>query len=164
MSSTTSPAHTPPTSLEDRVVALSIGSLGLIAFAYDLFGLGYAWQSGSLIAVGRGISAMALGWICGWYFTVKFPPTNSILLQGLFSLSGHVVAVITAICAASLMLVLDVVGADPHKATFFGITAVTFAPVAAWFATQLDEERSVHIVSGFGIGALTYIVVLGVPS
>ncbi len=142
----------------------SVGTFGLIALAYDPTALHAAHSLGDMVSLARGISAMALGWISGWYLTMKFSPTNSLLMQVFFQLSGAVVAGITALSAASMMGIFDLIGADPERATFFGITAVTFAPVAAWFATKLDEERSVHVVSGFGIGALTYIVVLGVPT
>ena len=154
---------TPRVTLERAVVWLVIGSLGLLAAAYDGLGLYAAWARGGAIEVARAFSAVTLGWMCGWYFTLKFQPTHRLLLTNLMNLSGHLIAVLAAITGFALMGALELVGADPHQATVSSLAAVTFAPVAAWFATQLHDERSVHLLSGFGIGALSYIVLFGVP-
>lgn len=148
---------------EKAVIVFVIAALGLMALVYDSLGLYTCWRDGGLVDAGRAISAMALGWMCAWYFTMKFKPTNGFLVEWFFTLAGHVVAIVACGVAMSLMLLVDVIGTDPQKATFLGLTSVTFAPIAAWFSTQIAHDRSVHVLSGFGIGALTYIVVFGLP-
>lgn len=149
--------------LEPAVVRSVITAMAGLAVAYDGMGLLAAWQGGGLVDVGRAISAVALGWMCGWYLTVKFQPTHRWLLNTFLSWAGHAVALCAAAMAMALMGLVDLLGADAQRATFLGITSVTFAPVAAHFATQLTEDRSVHLVSGVGIGALAYVVLLGIP-
>ncbi|MCB9761177.1 MAG: hypothetical protein H6739_15155 [Alphaproteobacteria bacterium] len=150
-------------SLERGVVRAVIGVLGVVAMSYDGVSLAAAWELGGLGAVGRAISAIGLGWMCGWYFTVRFQPTSGWLRNTLFAWTGHVVAGITAMCAGLFMGVMDLLAPQADEMSFFGLTTVTFAPVASYFATQLSDDRSVHMVSGFGIGALTYVVLFGVP-
>ena len=149
--------------LERAVVRLVIGVLGLVALAYDLLGLSVAWSGAGLSGLGRAISAIGLGWMCGWYFTVRFEPTTGWLKSSLFSWAGHVVAILTAWAAMLFMAAIDWLAPSDGKMSYFGLTSVTFAPVASWFATQLSEDRSVHLVCGFGIGALTYVVMFGPP-
>ncbi|MCB9796299.1 MAG: hypothetical protein H6741_26695 [Alphaproteobacteria bacterium] len=150
-------------SLERGVIRAVIGVLGLIALGYDGLSLAAAWDLGGLLATGRAISAIGLGWMCGWYFTVRFQPTSGWLQHHVLAWAGHVVAALTAACAAVFMGLMDLLAPSGGDMSYFGLTTVTFAPVASYFATQLSDDRSVHLVSGFGIGALTYVVLFGVP-
>lgn len=149
--------------LERAVVVTVIGSLGVIAAGVDLVGLWMSWQSGGLLALSRALSAVGLGWMCGWYLTARFQPTSGWLRHVLLSWAGHIIAAVTAGLALLLMALLDLMAPHAGEVGFFGLTAVTFAPVASYFATQLSDDRSVHLVSGFGIGALTYVVLVGLP-
>ena len=134
-----------------------------MAFLYDLLGLGHAWDEGGLVGGGRALSAVALGWMCGWYFTVRFEPTSALLRSSLAIVAGHFVATCCAVNAWVTLGALDWLGASPERATFLSVSFVTFAPVAAYFATQLSRDRAVHLVAGTGIGALSYVVLFGVP-
>lgn len=149
--------------LERAVIRTVTAVFGLLAGAYDLLGAAHAWSEGGLVAAGRALSAIGLGWMCGWYFTVRFHPTSWVLRSSLATLTGHVVASITAINAWLVLAALDWLGARPDRASFVSLTAVTFAPVASFFATQISRDRAVHLVCGFGIGALSYVVLFGVP-
>ena len=149
--------------IERIVVFVCIGTMALMALAFDVISLWEATITGGLRAAGRGIAAIALGWICGWYFTIKFAPTRHFLSGFFFQLGGHFVAMLSGIAGIITMIVVGCVGSDPNKATFLGITTVTFIPIASFFSTQLSEDRSVHMLCGFGIGALLYIVMFGMP-
>lgn len=151
------------TSLERSVIRTFLLVFGLMACAYDLVGLRQAWDLGGLIGAGRGMSAVGLGWMCGWYFTVRFAPTTGLLRNTLLQLAGHLVSSFCMLNAWLLLGTLDWLGASPDRATFLSIGFVTFAPVAAYFATQLNQERAVHMVAGMGIGGMSYVVIFGMP-
>ena len=118
------------TNLERAVVRSFIGAFGAMAFVYDLLGLGHAWRAGGLVGGGRALSAVALGWMCGWYFTVRFEPTSALLRSSLMILAGHFVATACAMNAWITLGLLDWLGASPERATFLSVSFVTFAPVA----------------------------------
>lgn len=157
------PLPTPATSdMERPLVLVVIGALAAFAAWFDATALSWAFTQG-IVAVGRGGAAVALGWIAGWYLTCRFEPTHSLLVHGFLTLAGYVVAAVTAAGAFSALALIDLLGADPERSPYLAITAVTFAPVASWFATRLDDTRSVHVVAGLGMGGFGYLVLLGVP-
>lgn len=149
--------------LEPAVIRCVIGLFASVAVLYDGVGLLACLDEGGLIGVGRGLSAIGLGWMCGWYFTVRFSPTSVFLRHSFFELAGHLVAMACAPLTWLALGLLDSVGASAGRASFTSMMFVTFAPVAAWFATQLSRDRAVHFVAGVGIGALSYVVFFGVP-
>lgn len=149
--------------LEPAVIRSVIGLFSAVAVLYNIVALLSCWDDGGLIGVGRGLSAVGLGWMCGWYFTVRFSPTSLFLRHSFFELAGHLVAMLCAPLAWVALGILDSVGASAGRASFTSMMFVTFAPVAAWFATQLSRDRAVHFVAGVGIGALSYVVFFGVP-
>lgn len=157
------PAPPESPSLERAVVRGFIGVFSALALVYDLLGLLHASGEGGLVGGGRALSAVALGWMCGWYFTVRFEPTSALLRSSLMILAGHLVATVCAINSWLMLGLLDWLGASPERATFLSVSFVTFAPVAAFFTTQLSRDRAVHLVAGTGIGALSYVVLFGVP-
>ncbi len=88
--------HIQQNRLETIVIVFVIAILGLLAMAYDMVGLYAAYQQGGMLAVGRGISAVALGWMCAWCRvgdliagtrvecsgkTVDMPDSDSILIR-----------------------------------------------------------------------------------
>lgn len=159
----TTESDPPSESLEPTVIRWVIGLFALAAFAYNALALWACWDQGGLLDIGRGLSAVGLGWMSGWYFTLKFSPTSVLLRHGFFELAGHFVAMICAGFAWLGLGILDSLGAAANRGSFTSMMFVTFMPVAAWFATQLSRDRAVHFVSGVGIGALSYVVFFGVP-
>ena len=149
--------------LEPAVIRSVIGLFSAVAVLYNIVALLSCWDDGGLIGVGRGLSAVGLGWMCGWYFTVRFAPTTGLLRNTLLQLAGHLVSSFCMLNAWLLLGALDWLGASPDRATFLSIGFVTFAPVAAYFATQLNQERAVHLVAGMGIGGMSYVVLFGMP-
>lgn len=137
---------------------------GMFGFAlwFDVMSLQHALTEG-MVPAARGVAAIALGWMFGWYLTTRFEPTHRFLVQAVFTMAGYVVAGVTCACSFLTLAAIDVLGADPGRSPFVAMTAVTFAPVSSFFATRLDQGRSIHVVAGMGIGACSYIVLLGVP-
>jgi hypothetical protein len=149
--------------LETAVIVFVIGLIGISSVVYDGASVWHLGQQEGLAGAGRGLCAAAQGWMCGWYLTMKFPPTHGFLTRVFFALAGHVVALIAFVIGFAVLGLSDWIGTDPDKAAAIGITCVSFAPVAAFFCTQVANDRSVHLVSGFGIGALGYVVLFGLP-
>lgn len=151
--------------METLVIRLVIGALALVS----------AWHVGSMLwadmVVGeslrivRGVAAVGFGWIGGWYFTTRWQPTQSFLAEVVFALAGWVVMALTATVVVVCVGLLDLTGLlATGSADFVGIALVTFVPVAAYFATHVAEDRSVHFVSGIGLGLLGYVTLVGIPS
>jgi hypothetical protein len=150
-------------SLEVAVIVFVIGLISLSSLGYDAVSIWHLGDQDGLAGAGRGLCAAALGWMCGWYLTMKFGPTHGFLTNVFFELAGHIVASVAFVLGFVVLALSDWFGTDPDKAAAIGIACVSFAPVAAFFCTKVAEDRSVHLVSGFGIGALGYVVVFGLP-
>ncbi|HMV69403.1 MAG TPA: hypothetical protein PKA64_21350 [Myxococcota bacterium] len=148
--------------VERAAATLVFAGLGGFAVWFDALSLHRALADG-MVPAARGVAAIALGWMFGWYLTTRFEPTHRFLVQAVLALAGYVVAAIACAVSFSALALIDLLGADPTRSPFLAMTAVTFAPVSSYFATRLDPGRSVHLVAGMGIGVCTYLVLLGVP-
>jgi hypothetical protein len=147
---------------ETAAAILVFSGLGLFAVWFDVASLINALQGG-MVPAARGVAAIALGWMFGWYLTTRFEPTHRLLVRSVLTLAGYMVAGLTCATTFLTLALIDAIGADPTRSPFLAMTAVTFAPVSSFFATRLDEGRSIHLVAGMGIGACSYLVLLGVP-
>jgi hypothetical protein len=147
-------------SLDRKVSYFIIWSFLLVCLAYDIYYLVFTYlENGLRIGVGRGICAILLGWILGWYLVDKCSPTRNALLHICQKAPGHIVATISIVFAFAFLALVHWVGS--RNLVF--VVLITFLPVASYFSAKQDPSTSVHLITGIGIGALLYIVWVGIP-